>query len=122
MMILINIRDYKTGTVSEGDSRVSQLANCTVRLSEGDSRVTDYSYMLDSSTTLQNLKEKFVAIKGGIVKVKVKDICAWTELGTPLVNNDNTLEQYNLDYDDIVINMATDWTEEIKDILQFYEK
>jgi len=106
-MILINIRDYKTGTVSEGDSRV-----------------TDYSYMLDSSTTLQNLKEKFVAIKGGTVKVKVKvkDICAWTELGTPLVNNDNTLEQYNLDYDDIVINMATDWTEEIKDILQFYEK
>jgi hypothetical protein len=98
MMILINIRDHKTGTVSFGDSSV-----------------TDYSYMLDSSTTLQNLKEKFVAIKGGTVKVE--DICAWTELGTPLVNNDNTLEQYNLDYDDIVINMATNWTEEIKDIL-----
>ena len=91
MMILINICDHKTGN--------------------------NYSYMLDSSTTLQNLKEKYATIKG--IK-NIKDICAWS--GSPLVNDNNTLEESNLAYNDIVINMATDWSEEMKAILQYYQK
>jgi hypothetical protein len=90
MMILINICDYVTGA--------------------------NYSYMLETSTTLLNLKEKFSAIKG----IKVKDICAWS--GSPLINDDNTLEESNLAYNDIVINMATDWSEDMKAILSYYQK
>jgi hypothetical protein len=92
MMILINICDYATGA--------------------------NYSYMLETSTTLLNLKEKFSAIKGGTIKVK--DIRAWS--GSPLVNDDNTLEESNLAYNDIVINMATDWSEDMKAILPYYQK
>jgi hypothetical protein len=76
------------------------------------------SYMLDTKTTLGNLKEKFSTIYGNKSNnnINIEDICAWTESGTPLVNNDNTLEQYNLAYDDIIINMATEWSEKIKPI------
>jgi hypothetical protein len=68
-----------------------------------------FSYMLQASTTLRNLKEKFSNIKGGTIKVE--DLRAWTESGTRLENDDSTLEEYKLAYNDAMINMATEWPE-----------
>lgn len=86
MSILINICDHATGV--------------------------QYSYMLQISSTLRKLKEMFIATKG-FKAIKVEDICAWTTSGVPLENDDKTLVDENLAINDIVINMATDWTDEI---------
>jgi hypothetical protein len=85
-MFLISIRDYETKRTG-----------------------AYFSYMLQGNTTLGNLKEKFSNIKGGIIKVK--DLCAWTESGTRLENDDITLEDYDLAHNDIIVNMATEWPE-----------
>jgi hypothetical protein len=66
-----------------------------------------FSYMLQESTTIRNLKEKFSNIKGGTIKVE--DLRAWTESGTRLDNDDRTLEEYGLAYNNVMINMATEW-------------
>lgn len=68
-----------------------------------------FSYMLQATTTLKDLKEKFSNIKGGTIKVE--ELCAWTESGTRLENDDRTLEEYGLAYNDVMINMATKWPE-----------
>jgi hypothetical protein len=86
MGFLISIRDYET------------------------KRTGSYiSYMLQENTTLRNLKEKFSNIKGGTIKVE--DLRAWTESGTRLENDDRTLGEYGLAYNDVMINMATGWPE-----------
>ena len=74
-----------------------------------------FSYMLQASTTLRNLKEKFSNIKGGTIKVE--DIRAWIESGDRLVrleNDDKTLEEYDLAYNDVMIKMATEWPLSLK--------
>lgn len=76
---------------------------------------TKYSLDVDVNTTLWNLKEKFCTIMKGY---KVEEIFAW--VGSPLVINNMTLEQYNIAFDNIVINFATDWSEEMKAILEYY--
>jgi len=75
---------------------------------------TKYSIDVDANTTLRNLKEKFCIIKDN----KIEDIHAWA--GSPMVINNRTLEQYNIAFDNVVINFATDWSEEMKTILEYY--
>jgi hypothetical protein len=76
---------------------------------------TKYRLDVDVNTTLGYLKEKFCIIKKG---TKVEDIYAWID--SPMVINNMTLEQYNIAFDNIVINFATDWSEEMKAILEYY--
>jgi hypothetical protein len=76
---------------------------------------TKYRLDVDANTTLGYLKEKFCTIKKG---TKVEEIYAWT--GSPMVINNMTLEQYNIAFDNVVINFATDWSEEMKTILEYY--
>lgn len=75
---------------------------------------TKYRLDVDANTTLGDLKEKFCIIKDN----KVEDLHAWT--GSPMVINNRTLEQYNIAFDNVVINFATDWSEEMKAILEYY--
>jgi hypothetical protein len=75
---------------------------------------TKYRLDVDANTTLGDLKERFCIIKG----TKVEEIFAW--VGSPLVINNRTLEQYNIAFDNVVINFATDWSEEMKTILEYY--
>ena len=76
---------------------------------------TKYHIIIDANTTLGDLKKKFCLINKGINE---EDIHAWA--GSPMVINNMTLEQYNLAYDNIVINFATEWSEEMKAILEYY--
>jgi hypothetical protein len=47
---------------------------------------------------------------------------AWTELGTPLMNNSYTIKDYNLFYDNIEIYFGTEWPDKVKDIIHYYEQ
>jgi hypothetical protein len=76
---------------------------------------TKYNVIVEENTTLGNLKKKFCSIKKSINE---EDIHAWA--GSPLVINNMTLEQYNLAYDNIVIYFATEWSKEMKAILEYY--
>jgi hypothetical protein len=76
---------------------------------------TKYRLDVDANTTLGDLKEKFCTIKKS---TKVEEIYAW--VGSPLVVNNMTLEQYNIAFDNVVVNFATDWSEEMKAILEYY--
>lgn len=74
-----------------------------------------YNIIVEANTTLEDLKKKFCIIKKDINE---KDIYAWAS--SPLVINNMTLEQYNLAYDNIVIYFATEWSKEMKLILEYY--
>lgn len=76
---------------------------------------TKYNIIVEENTTLGNLKKKFCTIKECI---NDEEIHAWA--GSPLVINNMTLEQYNLAYDNIVIYFATEWSKEMKTILEYY--
>jgi hypothetical protein len=76
---------------------------------------TKYNIIVEKNTTIGNLKKKFCNIKKCI---KEDEIYAWA--GSPLVINIMTLEQYNLAYDNIVIYFATEWSKEMKKILEYY--
>ena len=47
---------------------------------------------------------------------------AWTELGTPLIDNSVTIKDYNLFYDNIEIYFGTEWPDKVKDIIHYYEQ
>ena len=47
---------------------------------------------------------------------------AWTELGTPLIDNSVTIKDYNLFYDNIEIYFGTEWQDKVKDIIHYYEQ
>ena len=47
---------------------------------------------------------------------------AWTESGTPLIDNSVTIKNYNLFYDNIKIYFSTEWPDKVKDILHYYEQ
>ena len=79
---------------------------------------TKYNVIVEENTTLGNLKKKFCTIKNFNFNFKEEDIHAWA--GSPLVINNMTLEQYNLAYDNIVIYFATEWSKEMKAILEYY--
>jgi len=76
---------------------------------------TKYNIVVEENTTLEDLKKKFCLIKKSINE---EEIYAWA--GSPLVINNMTLEQYNLAYDNIVIYFATEWSKEMKTILEYY--
>jgi hypothetical protein len=78
---------------------------------------TKYNIIVEANTTLEYLKKKFCIIKKDI-NINEKDIYAW--VNSPLVINNMTLEQYNLAYDNIVIYFATEWSKEMKLILEYY--
>ena len=78
---------------------------------------TKYNVIVEENTTLGNLKQKFCTIKN-CIKENEEEIYAWA--GSPLVINNMTLEQYNLAYDNIVIYFATEWSKEMKAILEYY--
>jgi predicted transcriptional regulator len=78
---------------------------------------TKYNIIIEKNTTLGNLKKIFCTIKN-YIKENEEDIYAWTS--SPLVINNMTLEQYNLAYDNIVIYFATEWSKEMKTILEYY--
>jgi hypothetical protein len=74
---------------------------------------TKYNIIVEENTTIGNLKKKFCFIKNC-----KEEIYAWA--GSPLVINNMTLEQYNLAYDNTVIYFATEWSKEMKTILEYY--
>jgi len=78
---------------------------------------TKYNIIVEENTTIGNLKKKFCFIKKSINENE-EEIYAWA--GSPLVINNMTLEQYNLAYDNIVIYFATEWSKEMKTILEYY--
>jgi hypothetical protein len=84
---------------------------------------TKYNIIVEANTTLEYLKKKFCIIKKDNnininININEKDIYAWAN--SPLVINNMTLEQYNLAYDNIVIYFATEWSKEMKLILEYY--
>jgi len=82
---------------------------------------TKYNIIVEENTTIGNLKKKFCFIKKSksiSINENEEEIYAWA--GSPLVINNMTLEQYNLAYDNIVINFATEWSKEMKTILEYY--
>jgi len=78
---------------------------------------TKYNIIVEENTTIGNLKKKFCFIKKSINENE-EEIYAWA--GSPLVINNMTLEQYNLAYDNTVIYFATEWSKEMKAILEYY--
>jgi hypothetical protein len=80
---------------------------------------TKYNIIVEENTTIGDLKKKFCLIKKSIcINENEEEIYAWTS--SPLVINNMTLEQYNLAYDNIVIYFATEWSKEMKTILEYY--
>ena len=102
-------------TIMENDHAVK--TNC-VTISDHDNG-TDHTYLVNVNTTLRFLKERFCEING----MKMEDICTWvdsynTNSSIRLEDDDMTLEEYrlyNLATNHVfVVNMATDWPENIK--------
>ena len=80
---------------------------------------TKYNIIVEENTTIGNLKKQFCFIKKSIsINENEEEIYAWAS--SPLVINNMTLEQYNLAYDNIVIYFATEWSKEMKTILEYY--
>jgi len=80
---------------------------------------TKYNIIVEENTTIGNLKKKFCFINKSIcINENEEEIYAWAS--SPLVINNMTLEQYNLAYDNIVIYFATEWSKEMKTILEYY--
>ena len=67
-------------------------------------------YKINEGTTLSDLKNLTNMNK------------AWTESGTPLIDNSVTIQNYNLFYNDIKIYFGTEWPDKVKDILHYYEQ
>ena len=65
-------------------------------------------YKINEGTTLSDLKNLTNMDK------------AWTESGTPLIDNSVTIQNYNLFYDNIKIYFGTKWPDKVKDILHYY--
>ena len=78
---------------------------------------TKYNIIVEENTTIGNLKKNFCTIKK-CINENEEEIYAWAS--SPLVINNMTLEQYNLAYDNIVIYFATEWSKEMKTILEYY--
>jgi len=79
---------------------------------------TGKNYLFDNvnaTTTLGQLKQRFAQIKG----VQPDKLCAW--VSSPLIDDNMTLGDYNVAYDDIIIIMATKWDEERAEMLQYYQ-
>jgi hypothetical protein len=79
---------------------------------------TGKGYLFDNvnaTTTVGQLKQRFAQIKG----VQPEKLCAW--VGSPLVDDNMTLGDYNVAYDDIIIIMATEWDEEMLRLLKYYK-
>lgn len=66
-------------------------------------------YEINEETTLSELKNLTKLDK------------AWTESGTPLIENFVKIKDYNLFYDNIKIYFGTEWPDKVKDILHYYE-
>ncbi len=66
-------------------------------------------YKINEGTTLSDLKNLTNMNK------------AWTESGTPLIDNSVTIQNYNLFYNDIKIYFGTEWPNKVINILPFYE-
>jgi hypothetical protein len=78
---------------------------------------TKYPLTIDANTTLGQLKQMFADLKKDInVNVNVKELCAWAKY--PIVNDDNTLEEYK----GVTIFMASEWTEYMQVLLPYYKK
>jgi hypothetical protein len=62
-------------------------------------------FNVDANTTIGQLKQMFASIKYG-TPLKANELCAWVK--ARMDNNDMTLADYNIAYDNIDIYMATD--------------
>jgi hypothetical protein len=78
---------------------------------------TKYSFNVDGNTTIKQLKQMFASKKEG---VNVEGLCAW--VGTPLNNDNKTLDEYDIAYNGIIVFMATEWTEYMKVLIQIMKK
>jgi hypothetical protein len=76
---------------------------------------TKYRFNVDGNTTLGQLKQMFANLKKG---VNAKELCAW--VGSPLNNEDKTLDEYDIAYNGTIVFMATEWTEYMKVLLPYH--
>jgi len=66
------------------------------------------NYKINEGTTLSDLKNITNMDK------------AWTESGTPLIENYVKIIDYNLFYNNIKIYFGKEWPDKVKDIIQYY--
>ena len=78
---------------------------------------TSKVYTVSPDHTIGKLKELYCE---EAKDTDVKDVKAWNNGKTPLIDNNVTLFQYNLAHDNIDIYMAKDWPEEVSAILKYY--
>jgi len=67
-----------------------------------DNNKIEHNVKVDVNTTFGELKQIFASFKG----VQAKEVCAWVDVR--INNNDLTLAQYNIAYDDSIVFMAVD--------------
>jgi hypothetical protein len=81
----------------------------SITIIDKDNNNNSYIYIVDTNTTLGNIKGLYCLTNGS----SVEDIKAWKSYDkTPMLNNANTIAQYNINNNDN-INIAINWPEEI---------
>lgn len=76
-----------------------------------------YHFNVDSNTTIKQLKQMFANSKDG-VPIHAEELCAW--IGTPLNNDDKTLDEYDIAYNGTIVFMATEWNEYMRVLLPYH--